>query len=247
VSTAPPETLPGLTVSERFSGPPGSANGGYIAGRLAAYVGSPAVQVTLRQPPPLDTRLDVVRTADEGVRAVFGGALIAEAAPAVLDDDPVEPVSFGMAAEAAGAFAGFAAHPFPGCFVCGTDRPAPDGLGLRPGPVPDRPGSTACTWVPDASLATDDGTVPPEIMWAALDCPGGWTVDIVGRPAVLGRMTAQIDVLPQVGDRCVVMGRLLSREGRKSVSVTTAYDGEGRVLGRAHAIWIDIRSPSPSP
>ena len=77
--------------------------------------------------------------------------------------------------------------------------------------------------------------------WAtALDCPGGWTLDIVGRPAVLGRITAQVDALPAVGEPCVVMGRLLRRSGRKGISATTVYDGDGRVLGRAEAVWIEI-------
>ena len=78
------------------------------------------------------------------------------------------------------------------------------------------------------------------MVWAALDCPGGWTLDIVGRPAVLGRITAQVDALPRVGEPCVVMGRLLRRSGRKGFSATTVYDGDGRVLGRAESVWIEI-------
>ena len=44
----------------------------------------------------------------------------------------------GPWAEARGAasrFAGHHDHPFPGCFVCGTERAAGDGLRLFPGPV----------------------------------------------------------------------------------------------------------------
>jgi hypothetical protein len=211
-----------------------------MAGRLAAYLDAPSVQVTLRQPPPLDAAMDVVVTED-GVRATFGGALVAEAAPWGLDVDPIDPVSFALAAELAGTYAGLHDHPFPGCFVCGTDRPHPDGLGLRPGRLPDRSDTTASAWRPDTSLMADGGrVVPAEMVWAALDCPGGWAVDLVGRPAVLGRMTAQVDALPEVGDACVVMGRLLGQEGRKSFSASTLYDGDGRVLGRAHAVWIEV-------
>ncbi|WP_324274811.1 hypothetical protein [Blastococcus brunescens] len=43
-----------LAVAGRFCGPPGTANGGYLAGRLAPLVDSPAVSVRLRRPIPLD-------------------------------------------------------------------------------------------------------------------------------------------------------------------------------------------------
>jgi hypothetical protein len=44
----------------RFCGPPGSGNGGYTAGRLAAMIGNPA-ETTLRRPPPLETGMRVER------------------------------------------------------------------------------------------------------------------------------------------------------------------------------------------
>jgi hypothetical protein len=236
-----------LRIARRFMGPPASGNGGYTSGRLASYVatGQP-VQVTLRQPPPLEADLDVEVAAD-GARAMFGGALIAEAVPSSLEVSPIDPVSFPQATEIATTFAGWASHPFPTCFTCGTDREPPEALGLRPGPVPGRDGTTACPWIPDAALTDDGHTVPVEIVWAALDCPGGWALDLVGRPAVLGRMTAQVDVLPAVGDRCVVMGQVLRSEGRKSNSTTTLYDGEGRVLARAATTWIEVNPRTFNP
>lgn len=239
-----------LTIPQRFNGPPGSAHGGWTAGQLAARVlGTGAASlgraatVTLRQPPPLASHQQVV-AADAGVVLTFGGAVIAEAAPAELDIAAVDPVSPGVAGEAMTRYAGLARHPYPGCFACGIARPDRDGLGLRPGPLPDRPGTTATTWTPDASLvgcpeSVGSETVASAAVWAALDCPGGWAVEIPGRPLVLGRITAQVDALPQVGEPCVVMGTLLGREGRKVQTATTAYDGDGRVLARASAIWIE--------
>ena len=82
-------------------------------------------------------------------------------------------------------------------------------------------------------------TVPAAAVWAALDCPGGWAVEIPGRPLVLGRITAQVDALPLMGERCVVMGVLLGRDGRKVYTATTVYDGDGRALARAAATWIE--------
>lgn len=242
-----------LTVPARFMGPPGSANGGYLSGLLASRAGldgdARAVEVTLRRPPPLDTPLRVARDAlVPGVRLLHDDVLVAEARPATLELDVVDPVPFEVAKDAETRYAGAVGHPFPTCFVCGTARSVPDGLGLRPGPVGEPGGLTACTWVPDATLAADGldvlteapAEIPAELVWAALDCPGGWTLDIVGRPAVLGRITAQVDALPRVGEPCVVMGRLLRRSGRKGISATTAYDSDGRVLGRAESVWIEI-------
>jgi len=101
----------------------------------------------------------------------------------------------------------------------------------------------ATTWVPDASLgseASGDGSALVEVVWAALDCPGGWSADLAGRPMVLGRMTAAVDALPRAGDHCVVVGQWLGAERRKTFTASTMYDVDGRVLGRAQATWIAL-------
>jgi hypothetical protein len=237
-----PEDLTLMTIDPQYAGPPGSANGGYVAGRLAALLPmAPVVEVTLRQPPPLQLGLDVAAGRD-GATLAFGGAVIAQAVAADLTRDLVEPVDFDTAVAVMGDFAGFAQHPFPGCFVCGVDRPTPDGLGLRPGRLPDRADCVATAWRPDACLASDEGTVPPEMVWAALDCPGGWSADLVGRPMVLGRMAAAVDALPLVGEPYVVVGRCLAVDGRKTYTASTIYDADSRVLGRAEATWIALRT-----
>ena len=241
-----------LIVPARFNGPPGSANGGYFAGRLAACLlavsggGAPpaAVTVTLRKPPPLEEPMDLVRAAASGTLAAkIGNVLIAEAEPCSAGFDEVEPVTFETARKAAEYYGGLVEHPFPTCFSCGIARPGPDGLGLRPGLLPEREGVTAASWQPDGSLADSAGQVRPEFIWAALDCPGGWTVDVVGRPMVLGRMGGQVLAAPGAGEPCVVMGRLDGRQGRQAFTSTTAYGTGGRVLGHARAVWIEIPAP----
>ena len=234
---------PVLTIDRRFNGPPDSANGGYLSGRLAALLsgglpGADPVAVTLRKPPPLAEPLTVI-DGEPGLRLSRADTLIAEAAPADLTSATVEPVSADEAAAAARHYGGLVEHPFPTCFVCGLARPARDGLRLQPGLLPDRADTTAALWRPDASLA-DRGRVRPEFVWAALDCPGGWTVDLVGRPMVLGRMTAQVRAVPDVGEPCVVVGRLNGRDGRKAFTTTTGYGADDRILGQADAIWIAI-------
>jgi hypothetical protein len=233
-----------LVVPRRFAGPPGTANGGWISGRLAVLAGLSGldgpVQVTLRQPVPLEVALEV-RTDDRGASLGFGGALIAEAAAGTLTE-VVDPVDHATAQAATAAYDGWSGHPFPGCFVCGPDRPPPDGLGVFPGRLGAHPDTVASTWLPDPSLADDDGSLPPHLVWAVLDCTSGWSSDLVSRPKVLGRITAAVDAVPRVGEPCVVVGRHLRDEGRKTFTASTAYDSDGRVLGRAEALWIALRT-----
>ncbi|GAA0610657.1 hypothetical protein HPO96_29865 [Kribbella sandramycini] len=228
-----------VRVERRFQGPAKSGNGGYVAGlvgvALAARLGTGEVpQVTLRVPPPLETDLELV--ADAVVRLLDGEQLVATGAPVPADllaDATVEPVSFEEAAAAESAYRGLGKHPFPGCFVCGPANPT--GLQLKPGPLGD--GRTACTWVPAADLAPG-GVVDPVHVWAALDCPSGWAIDLEGRPSVLGQLTVGIDAQPRAGEECVVLGQLLSEDGRKTLTASTLYDSDGRVLARARATWI---------
>lgn len=211
-----------LRVERRYNGPPDSGNGGVTCGLLAIHVDAPAVQVTLRTPPPLDTELLV-----RGTSLYDGDALVAEAAPSVLTVTP--PPSVGIERAAASVFAGRSAHPFPTCFVCGPDHP--DGLHLFAGPVGD--GLVAATWTPE-----DASDV---MVWAALDCPGGWSADLPGRPMVLGRMACRIDASPVPGETHVVQGWLRGGEGRKVLTGSALYDAAGQVLAVAEATWITLR------
>ncbi len=142
-------------------------------------------------------------------------------------------------------YAGFRTHPFPRCFVCGPDREEGDGLRIFPGPLGD--GRVASLWVPHPSLAVASDLLDPGVervglatAWAALDCTGGWSTDLEGRPAVLGRIAAQVDELPVVGETHVVVGAELAREGRKTFTASTVYDSDGRIVARARHTWIAV-------
>lgn len=249
-----------LQIDRRYNGPPDSGNGGYVAGVVARELltaldrpregpGCPWVEVTLRTPPPLDTTYETA-LVDGSLTVTAGDDIVAEAHVAEQANpptDPVEPVDRDTAVAAEQRYVGLHTHPFPTCWVCGTERP--DGYHLRPGAVtePDAStidGRTACRWVvaPDAS-PTGQGRVPSEAVWAALDCPGGWTALVHGRVVVLGRMTARVASTPAVGDECVVMGRLLGTEGRKTWTATSVYGPDGAELARAHGTWIAIDLP----
>ena len=53
-------------------------------------------------------------------------------------------------------------------------------------------------------------------------------------------MTACIDARPAAGEACVLMGRLLGEDGRKTFTASTLYAADGRVLARARHTWITV-------
>lgn len=215
-----------MRIAGRFNGPPGSGNGGVTCGKLAAYVGAPAIEVTLRRPPPLDTDLRV-DASDGSARLFDGDLLVAEAVPTSLDLEPPAAVSPEAARAVEASYGGLADHPFPTCFVCGTARS--DGLGLRPGPVPD---GTACTWTP----SSDD----PVMVWAALDCPAGWTVLKPGRPLVLGRMALELRGRVVPGEVHVVQGWITGEDGRKVHTGSVLRGPDGSVVAVARGTWFEV-------
>lgn len=214
-----------MRIAARFNGPPDSANGGVTAGRLAAYVGAAAVEVTLRRPPPLDVDLRV-DAAGGTARLLDGDALVAEAVPTTLELDPGAAV--GVEQAAATVFAGHDRHPFPTCFVCGTQRS--DGLAIHPGPLGD--GRVAGVWTP----SSDD----PVLVWAALDCPGGWASELPGRPLVLGRTAVERREQVRPGEPHVVVGWTTGEQGRKVHTATTLRTADGTLVALSRATWLAI-------
>ena len=216
-----------LTIEARFNGPDGSANGGYTCGRIAALLDGHA-QVTLRSPPPLERPLAVDHVGD-GLRVLDGDNLVAEAAPAAVELELPGSPSWAEAEAASARYPGFAEHAFPRCFVCGPERDPGDGLRVFAGPLGDA--RFAATWIPSE--------VSPEIVWAALDCPGAIAVGFPDRgETLLGRVAVEIDELPEPGERCVVLACPLGEDGRKLYAGTALYGEDGRPLAKARATWI---------
>ena len=104
-------------VHSRFCGPPRSANGGYVCGRIAKYLPG-AASVRLKAPPPIEVELRVESTEVEA-RLFHESALIAEARRAALDLAPPAAPSYAEAEKASKSYIGFTNHAFPRCFVCG--------------------------------------------------------------------------------------------------------------------------------
>ncbi len=204
----------------------------------------PTFEVSLRQPPPLDSAMSL--SEEDGVTsASFGGDVIASARRVESALTDVDPVSHDEAKAAEASYAGHTFHPFPSCFACGTGREEGDGLRIFPGIVEGE--RVAATWRPDPSLVEDFHTYADEsarasvaTTWAALDCVGGWAGDLTERLMVLGRMTARIDTLPVIGEDHVVVGTRLRTEGRKTFTAATLYDADRRVVASAEHIWIAV-------
>jgi hypothetical protein len=219
-----------IILPHRFRGPLASANGGYASGRLAAFVDEPEVEVTLRLPPPLDRPLTVERDG-EAARLLDGDALVAEARPAALDLDPPAAVSLAAADAARERHVRDWTPDFRECYVCGVRE---DGLEIRVGPVAGREPLHAAPVVLDEPA--------PELVWAAIDCPGAFAVAGDGRgDVVLGRMTARVERVPDAGEPCVVTSWPIGQDGRKHFAGTALSAADGELLALAQQTWIAPR------
>ena len=231
----------GIHIARRFRGPPESGNGGYSCGVVASLLDGPS-EVTLRSPPPLDVPFEVEREGD-GVRVLASGQLVADARAITLEITPPAAPSFAEASDATQHYLWWKTHPYPMCFVCGPERPPGDGLCIFPAAVAGRD-VAAAPFVPDDTLVDESGRVRPEIVWAALDCPSwfGYACFHPHDPSVLlGRLAARIDGRPRAGERCVVVGWFLGKEGRKISCGSALYGESGAPLAVARATWINLK------
>jgi hypothetical protein len=82
------------------------------------------------------------------------------------------------------------------------------------------------------------------VVWAALDCPGGFAAGEGDVVMVLGRMAARMMKRPCAGTPyCVVAWRAGPAEGRKRPAGSALLDDGGRVLAVAHTVWVTLPSP----
>jgi len=230
-----------LSVPAQFRGPPHSVNGGYACGLMGKLIVGPS-QAFLRAPMPLDTPMALIRD-EGGVRIESeAGALIGEASPAQASALPPPPPAPSLAAAhaAAGGFPGLSRPFHPICFSCGDQLDEGVGLRVFTGQLAGAAdGVVAGPWTPNAIFAGDDGLIPDEVIWAALDCPGSvsWVVTGAGG-GLLGAMTCEVTRPPRAEEPCIVVAWPLERSGRKLLSGTALYSADGELMARSHQIWI---------
>lgn len=102
----------------------------------------------------------------------------------------------------------------------------------------------ASPWTPDVSLTLDGGGIDRRHVWAALDCPSYFGI-VPSPSAVLGRLTVQIERLPEVGEPLVAMGWPVRSEGRKHHSGSALATTDGETIAYAKALWIEPKSGIP--
>jgi hypothetical protein len=198
--------------------------------------------VTLLAPIPLDTLL-VLSPGQRRARVTHESTLVATVSK--LIGDPVAPefVSVEAAQKASANFSGLYGHPFSRCFVCGTERNPDDGLRLTPGRIGDSTRLVACPWFPGRDLGGRNGVLPIELVWCALDCPGGWSCGLNQETMVLSRIAASLLRPGSAEWNYVVVGRLDRNHGRTASVSTALYRDDGLLIAKASAQWTRIELP----
>lgn len=226
-----------VTIKSRFCGPKNSGNGGYVAGLLAKAIDGPA-QVRLIAMPRLEHPLTM---EGDGTEAVLrdGDTVVATARSTRVDVvvpelPPLDALD--------GARVAYEAMPLilPYCFVCGPKREKGDGLRIFSGPVDGTP-INADLWTPDESLASDDGLVAPEFLWAALDCPSAYGLRMTEGLVLLGSLSAAIQRRPMPGEKLMAMGWAGEADGRKRGAYSALMTLDGEQLAVSESLWIELK------
>ena len=106
--------------------------------------------------------------------------------------------------------------------------PPPLGVPLE---VRKKDGLVAAAWIPDATLVDASGFVAPEFIWAALDCPGAYAFPEPPNGALLlGELAVAIKGSVTAGEKCVLTGWEISRQGRKHYTGTALLVNRVRVV-----------------
>ena len=239
-----------ITVPEALHGYPGVAFGGYVAGLLAARMAAPAegraVRVDFRRPVPTGTPVRPEPSPD-GVSLRDGdGALLAAAAAvaAPVGELPAAP-SWAEAVKAADAYRADPPGEQVDCFGCGLGRTPATGLRLHCGRVPGGD-LVAAAWTPGPELAGWYGTLPAELVWGALDCPGNAAGRLLADGpggAVTASLTARLlRPVPVTGEGLISYAWLLGVDGRKCEVGTALAAPDGEPYAYARALWIRPRT-----
>jgi hypothetical protein len=234
------------------NGPDDSANGGYAAGCIAQACGliSGAIEVNLRLPPPLGAPLTASWSDTDELWHVTTGsdrALVATARRTSLRElaipAGVSTVTPDAATAASTNFPYAAEHPFPRCLCCGTvRRDDVPSLDIHCGRMAHSE-LFADAWIPTIDLADpDEPTVASRAAcFSALDCPSATPFAHPDRPAVLARFEVELDTQAAIAEPHALVAWELARDGRKLTSASALVASDGQILGRARALWIEVR------
>jgi hypothetical protein len=212
-----------VVIDDFFRGPPTSANGGYAAGVTARLFGEPA-RVSLPKPPPVGRAL-TPRRVEPGLKIFDGDEPVLVATPRRRVDVRVPHIDVAAARSAEAIPEILANHAAPTCVVCGPGRA--DGFRIFPGSLGS--GLVATSWrVPSIGLQ-EGGEVSSPILWAALDCPGGWCFEGAHVEFVPVLLSQSVDILKPIhaGDEVIIVAWKTGRAERTLRACTAVLDLEG--------------------
>jgi hypothetical protein len=230
-----------IVIDRGCCGPPGSGNGGYVGGLLAARLGGNA-EASFRRPVPLGRELQLDHNG-EVVSLHDAAELLVEARPVSLHILVPPPPSLAEAREASGHYIGRRVRlPFARCIGCGIERTEGEGLRIFAGPVAGGGDRYAAPWTPHDRHADARGDVRTEFVWTALDCSGGFAITGEEQRTVLtARLAVRIDIRPRAGEPLIVSAWVIERGERKHISGTALFTAEGRLLAVGRALWVEPR------
>jgi len=239
-----------LVVENRFRGPPQSGNGGYVGGLFSKIIdasGKGNVEVTLRSPIPLDHALQVNSFEDGTATVTNGDTLIAQIKPIEWEMEVPTPPDWQAVtavAEKSLAFGSNLNDLLPGrqgfhpiCFCCGAEHDT--GLQVHVARVGDQ---VAAVWNTRQSWGAEDGLLPIEFLWTAMDCPGQFAYLEQGiKTGMLGRITAAVNKRPKAGESLLVTAWTIVVEGKKHFAGAAIFDKDGTLCCKARTVWIGRR------
>lgn len=228
-----------VVLEPHHAGPPTMGHGGYVAGLFTGVVDG-AVQVTLRKPTPLGVPLTLAEAGGTW-QLTADDELVADAVGATLELDVPPPpgVDEARAAEAGSPAMAGERGVHPTCFGCGQHTARDETLQIAVGPLEaGGVAQVAAAWTPADCFGRPDGTVDPQFVLAALDCPGAFAFIADGiRAGLLGRIVFEQYAAARVGDEHVVTGWQIERDGRKMFAGTALFTPDGQLLAAAKATW----------
>ena len=216
-----------------------SGSSGYVAGILARNFDGPT-KVRLKTPPPLQSSLEI-QTLSGRTELFSQKQLIATAELTEMESPPLPPPTVIDASQARQDFLSGTTHPQPDCFVCGINRKPGDGLNIFTGQTLNTRGDAivASDWRPSRDLLDVLGFVQPEFIWAALDCPGYFGLNLEPeRLCFLSEISAVI--LKDVpGDQLLmVYGWKRGHEDRQFYAGSAIADAEGTIYAHSEQTWV---------
>lgn len=239
-----PSQLDTYAVPSHIHGYPELAFGGYVAGLLAARSGNRTTRVDFRRVVAVDA--PVRFTLPENGRTALtapDGTVLVEATPSFLTR-AAPPAPTWAEAEAVTRVASTTPkRALTDCYGCGAACEPGRGLRLFPWGLRDR-NMMAAAWTPDAGLADSTGELPPEVVWSALDCPGGITAFHymrMGQGAFTASLTATQFEPVYAGVDYISHAWPVQQDGRKYSVGVALSTRDGGLCALAEALWIEPR------